>query len=144
MTMKNLKGKKGFTLIEIVAALAVLAIGILSILSLFPVGQQASDKSSKISAASLLGQKKLEELTRNSREIFLWDGSIGLEAAAQGDFSGLSPDANNLYEWEYDAFPAPSSTEKLIFISLGIYWPANLSRARQQSVKFATYISDYY
>lgn len=142
--MKVLKNSKGFTLIEIVAALAVLAIGVLSILSLFPVGQQSSDKSSKISTASLLGQKKLEELTRHSREVFVWDGSLGLEASANGDFTGTSADANNLYEWEYDAYPAPSATEKLIFIALGIYWPANLGRERQQSVKFATYISDYY
>lgn len=142
--MKNLKSRKGFTLIEIVAALAVLAIGVLSILSLFPVGQQASDKSSKISAASLLGQKKLEELTRHSREIFVWDGSMGLEMGANGNFKGLSPDDNNFYEWEYDATPTPSATEKLVFIALGIYWPPNLDRSRQQSVKFATYISDYY
>lgn len=142
--MKIFRNKKGFTLVEIVAALAVLAIGILSILSLFPVGQQSSDKSSKISAATLLGQKKLEELTRHSREVFVWDGNLGLEQAADGNFQGTSPDANNFYEWEYDAYPTPSATEKLVFIALGIYWPANLDRTRQQSVKFATYISDYY
>lgn len=134
-----MKRQAAFTLIEIVAALAVLALGILSILSLFPVGQQSSEKSGKTSRATLLGQKKLEEITRETREVWEYDGSLGLKAADDDIFE--TP--NQFFEWEYDASPTPSSTNKLVFVSLGIYWPANISRLRQQSVKFATYISDY-
>lgn len=136
--MKKINKQAAFTLIEIVAALAVLSLGILSIISLFPVGQQASEKSGKLSRGTLLGQKKLEEILRETREVFSWDGALGLKDDDQGVFSG----EESFFEWEYDASPPPD-TNKLVFVSLGIYWPANAGRSKQQSVKFATYISDY-
>ncbi|MFC2140458.1 prepilin-type N-terminal cleavage/methylation domain-containing protein [Candidatus Auribacterota bacterium] len=144
--MKKKKKENAFTLIEIVAALAVLALGILSILSLFPLGQQSSEKSGKMSKATLLGQTKLEELTLESREGFSYDGLSGLKDA--GD-DGVFVTEDRFYEWEYDVVPPPS-TNKLVFVTLGIYWPAGISgskdvrRQRQKSIKFATYLSDYF
>jgi type II secretory pathway pseudopilin PulG len=135
--MKILKKRTAFTLIEIIAALAILALGILSILSLFPVGQQASSKSNKISKATILGQKKLEELTRGSREQF--SGGPGLADNADGTF----PSPDNFFDWEYDTSPPPSANNNLVFVCLGIYWPAVADRPDQQSVKFGTYISKY-
>jgi len=150
---KKSRKRAGFTLIEIIAALAVLALGILSILSLFPFGQQASNRSGKISKATILGQQKMEEMTRESRELFQYDigEGIGIKDSPNilGAIANDTFDApHDFYEWEYMVDPLPANDNaRLVFFSLGVYWPADLGdpsdRSRQQNVRFSTYIVDF-
>jgi len=58
--------KKAFTLVEILVSLSILMIGIVVIFNLFPLGWQSFSYARRLSAVSLLAEKKMGELKLQS------------------------------------------------------------------------------
>lgn len=141
MKTRDRRTQKGFTLLEILAALAVLAIGLVSVLSLFPMGFQSTKRAAETSVASLYGQQKLESILTRGYD-FVIDNDTGNGTFAEDPY----------YQWEYSTLPSsPSrSTDPLLFVVLGVYWPSQAYDAGgtnphrfQQNMKFTTYVTDY-
>ena len=57
---------RGFSLLEVLVSVAILMAGILSIVHFFPMGLQARARAGDISRASLLAQRKAEEIRRDN------------------------------------------------------------------------------
>ncbi|MFH0793011.1 MAG: hypothetical protein V2A74_03150 [bacterium] len=57
---------KGYSLVEVVVSLAILLAGIVSIMAVFPWSLRAHQQAADVSAATLLAQKKAEEIRRDN------------------------------------------------------------------------------
>ncbi len=64
MTMKNLRNKKGFTLLEILVAITLLAVALLGMAGLTAAVMQGNTLSNRLTVASTLAQDRLEDLTK--------------------------------------------------------------------------------
>ncbi len=64
MTMKNLRNKKGFTLLEILVAITLLATALLGMAGLTAALMQGNTFSNRLTVASTLAQDRLEDLTK--------------------------------------------------------------------------------
>ncbi len=64
MTMKNLRNKKGFTLLEILVAITMLAVALLGMAGLTAAVMQGNTLSNRLTVASTLAQDRLEDLTK--------------------------------------------------------------------------------
>ena len=62
MIIKNIKNKKGFSLIEIIVAVFILTIAFISVMYAFPLGLSINKGASNATIASYLAQEKIEEL----------------------------------------------------------------------------------
>jgi prepilin-type N-terminal cleavage/methylation domain-containing protein len=57
--------QRGFTLIEVIVAVLVLAVGISAIVAVFPTSLRAARDAEDITRATLLAQRKAEEIRRD-------------------------------------------------------------------------------
>ncbi len=64
MTMKTLRNKKGFTLIEILVATTLLATALLGMAGLTAALMQGNNFSNRLTVASTLAQDRMEEMTK--------------------------------------------------------------------------------
>ncbi len=64
MTMKILRNKKGFTLLEILVALTLLATALLGMAGLTAALMQGNTFSNRLTVAATLAQDRLEDLTK--------------------------------------------------------------------------------
>lgn len=64
MTMKILRNKKGFTLLEVLVAITLLATGLLGMAGLTVALMQGNTFSNRLTVASTLAQDRLEDLTK--------------------------------------------------------------------------------
>ncbi|MBI4640328.1 MAG: prepilin-type N-terminal cleavage/methylation domain-containing protein [Candidatus Tectomicrobia bacterium] len=108
--------RRGFTLIEIMVGLAVLSLGLAGMVSLFSYGKKTYERSSQILAATLLGQRKLEEVSMR-----------GYEAAQQliADTSDVLP-----FQDSTDQIVYPSFRWKLEGREIGLNGSGNLLRVK--------------
>jgi len=118
--MKHLKG--AFTLIETLISLAILGIGLVFLFNLFPMGWAALAYSRKLNEASILAQKKLEEL--KSQETT----ELGTKSGKEGDLS-----------WNISVSPLKSAEGlEVILVELDIDYTF---QSRQEKQRFITYVA---
>jgi prepilin-type N-terminal cleavage/methylation domain-containing protein len=58
-------GVRGFTLLEVIVAVLVLAIGISAIVAIFPTSLRAAKDAEDLTRATMLAQRKAEEIRRD-------------------------------------------------------------------------------
>ena len=61
----GVRGRQGFSLVEIMIAIVIFAIGVIAVMYLFPMGVRDIGKAKELTAATYLGQAKMEEALIN-------------------------------------------------------------------------------
>jgi prepilin-type N-terminal cleavage/methylation domain-containing protein len=65
MTSRAAGSQRGFTLLEVIVAVLVLAVGISVIVAIFPTSLRAARDAEELTRATLLAQRKAEEIRRD-------------------------------------------------------------------------------
>ncbi|OGQ05225.1 MAG: hypothetical protein A2W61_01845 [Deltaproteobacteria bacterium RIFCSPLOWO2_01_44_7] len=65
--MKNLKNKKGFSLIEAILTMTILAFGIVGVLTIYQQNIERADEMEQTLIASALAQEKLEQIIHDKK-----------------------------------------------------------------------------
>jgi len=120
--------KKGFTLIEIVATLVILGITLVSIVSLFSYGTRAMTLNKQNTIATMLLQKKYEELKSTK-----FDNIINVSGATYSTFPDYSIDIN--VQSSYGGNPFLKKVE------IRITWLSNFGSNISKSI--LTFISNH-
>lgn len=142
------KYHKGFTLVEIITAIAVLVVGVVGVAQVFPVGLRASKLAGDITIATLVAQKKIEEIKADGYEDISdhLNGSVpnSIDTAVEGDFS-YGDDVFSAFSGTVKGFLVEDSDKPgnpidgLYRIDVEIKW---LDRGSERKEVFKTYIGD--
>ena len=108
---------KGFTILECIVALAILGMGMTLMVSMFRSESDLSGKGRDIAVASLIGQKKMEEVLQNGFEKLL----INREYYNQEmEFSDDGEVIYRTFRWSMDI---KEREPGLLMLQLNVSWP---------------------
>ena len=115
--MGRLRRNNGFTILECVVALAILGMGMTLMVSMFRSESDLSGKGRDIAVASLIGQKKMEEVLQNGFEKLLINKEYynqEMEFRDDGDV------VYRMYRWSVDI---KEHEPGLLMLQLSVSWP---------------------
>ena len=108
---------KGFTILECIVALAILGMGMTLMVTMFRSGSDLSGKGRDIAIASLIGQKKMDEVLQNGFEKLL----INKEYYSQEmEFSDGDDVIYRMFRWSMDI---KEHEPGLLMLQLKVFWP---------------------
>ena len=126
------KSSSGFTILEIIIALAIVGMGFTLTVSMFQANRDISRNDQDIIVASLIGQKKMEEILQMGFDNVL-DESDSLTGIKE-----FCEDGNILYpkfRWSMDIV---EQEKDLLRLRLDVIWPWP---KKKRNISFSTYLA---
>ncbi len=129
-----MNSSKGFTFLEILIAIAIMGMGLTLMVSIFKHNSEMGKEGQDYFVASLLGQKKMEEIIQRGYEDILNSGnkSFGKPVAFQEDGEVVSPG----YGWTHEIVLQENDLLKL---KVRVLWP---EPDNTHHVDFSTFLAN--
>lgn len=129
-----MNSSKGFTFLEVLIAIAILGIGLTLMVSIFRQNNEIGKRGQDYFVASLLGQKKMEEIIQRGYKDILRSGSRTFDepVAFQDNGEIVSP----RYRWAHEIIYQEKDLFKL---KIRVVWPWPDSK---HHVDFSTFLSN--